>query len=116
MKGLTNKQRRLRKIRGRIRGGEHQPRLAVFRSNRHVYAQVIDDQKGVTLAAASEVDIAKTSKPMTKLDKAAEVGKTLAQRVMAKKIKRVVFDRRVYKFHGRVKAVAQAMREAGVQF
>ena len=94
------------------------PRLSVFRSSKHIYAQVIDDARGVTVAAASTIDC--ELKPQLKkgADKAAaaEVGKLLAKRAMAAGIKEVVFDRGGYLFHGRVKALADAAREGGLSF
>jgi large subunit ribosomal protein L18 len=94
------------------------PRLSVFRSGQNIYAQVIDDTKGVTLAAASTLDKDVKSKVKTGADKnaAAEVGKLLAQRATAAGVKEVVFDRGGYPFHGRVKALADAAREAGLSF
>ena len=106
-----NKEKRLKRIKSRIRGTKVRPRLVVFRSNRHMYAQLIDDAAGKTLAAASDTAI-----KGTKTSLAAEVGKVLADAAIKLKIKRVVFDRRVYKFHGRVKAVATAAREGGLKF
>jgi large subunit ribosomal protein L18 len=93
-------------------------RLSVFRSGQNIYAQVIDDTKGVTLAAASTLDKDVKSKIKTGADKnaAAEVGKLLAQRATAAGVKEVVFDRGGYPFHGRVKALADAAREAGLSF
>ena len=94
------------------------PRLSVFRSGQHIYAQVIDDTKGVTLAAASTLDKDVKGKVKTGADKtaAAEVGKLLAERATAAGIKEVVFDRGGYPFHGRVKALADAAREGGLKF
>lgn len=93
-------------------------RLAVFRSNKSIYGQVIDDEKGQTLAAASEKDLGKIGKGKkpTKSEKAKMVGEILAQRATKRGIKEVKFDRRGYKYHGRVKALAQGAREGGLQF
>lgn len=93
-------------------------RLAVFRSNKSIYGQVIDDEKGQTLAAASEKDLGKMSegKKPTKSEIAKMVGKILAQRATKRGIKEVKFDRRGYKYHGRVKALAEGAREGGLQF
>ena len=94
------------------------PRLSVFRSGRHIYAQVISDDKGETLAAASTIDKdlrMKVSTGATK-DAAGEVGKLIASRAIAAGIKEVVFDRGGYRFHGRVKALADAVRESGLSF
>ena len=91
------------------------PRLSVFRSNKNIYAQVIDDTKGVTLAAASTLDESAAAKGANK-DAAAAVGKLIAERAKAAGVKAVVFDRGAYLFHGRVKALADAAREGGLQF
>lgn len=100
-----------KKSRGRLR-------LSVFRSGRHIYAQVIDDTKGATLAAASSLEKDLRSSLKTGADKAAatEVGKLLAERARAAGVEDVVFDRGAYKFHGRVKALADAAREGGLKF
>lgn len=90
-----------------IKGDAARPRLAVFRSNRHIYGQMIDDQKGVTVAAA---------RGTAKLEGARMAGKMLAEKALKLKIKQAVFDRRGYKFHGRVKALADAAREGGLKF
>ena len=91
------------------------PRLSVFRSSKNIYAQIIDDAQGVTLAAASslEADVGKTGADK---DAAAKVGALVAQRAMEKGVKDVVFDRGSYLYHGRVKALADAAREAGLNF
>jgi large subunit ribosomal protein L18 len=104
------------RIRLRVRGSEERPRLAVFRSLKHIYAQVIDDRKGHTLASASSGG--KTSREANggNLAGAKQVGKLIAQRAQAKGIKKVVFDRGGYLYHGRVKALADAAREAGLEF
>lgn len=91
-------------------------RLAVFRSNKHIYAQIIDDEKGHTLVSASDLKDLKTSQKMTKTEKAKEVGKILAQKALEAKVKDVFFDRRKYKYHGRVKALAEGAREGGLNF
>ncbi len=93
-------------------------RLSVFRSGKHIYAQVIDDRRGVTLAAASSVDRNLKGKLGVTANKeaAAEVGKLIAERALAAGIKEVVFDRGGYKYHGRVKALADKAREAGLSF
>ncbi len=109
---------RHRRIRRRLRGVADRPRLAVFRSLRHTYAQVIDDSAGVTLASAStleqEVRSQRDSKP--KVDVSRVVGDLVAKRSVEKGITRVVFDRGGYKYHGRVKALADAAREGGLEF
>ena len=94
------------------------PRLSVFRSGKHIYAQVIDDRKGATLAAASSLDEGVKARLKSGADKAAaaEVGKLIAERAIAAGVKEVVFDRGGYMFHGRVAALANAAREGGLSF
>jgi len=111
--------RRQRRLRAQIRRKAiGRPRLTVFRSSRHIYAQVIDDAKGATVAAASTVDKGLQGKLKTGADIAAakEVGKLIAERAAAAGVKEVVFDRGAYMFHGRVKALADAAREGGLKF
>ena len=115
--------KRLRKVRhirlrNKISGTPDRPRLAVFRSLRHIYAQVIDDTTGRTLASASSADaIKEAGGPIVpKIDASTAVGKLVAARAMAEGITQVVFDRGGCKFHGRVKALAEATREAGLKF
>ena len=106
---------RHRRVRAKVKGTEKRPRLCVFRSNQHIYAQLIDDNKGKTLAAVSDLDLkAKTKK--TKTDLAKEVGKLIAKKAAAKKIETAVFDRAGYKYHGRVKALAEGAKEGGLKF
>lgn len=118
----TSKQlqeRRKNRIRSRLRRkSSDQPRLSVFRSGKHIYAQVIDDSRGVTLAAASSIDGSLKAKLKNGADKAAaaEVGKLVAERAKAAGVNEVVFDRGSYLFHGRVKALADAAREGGLAF
>lgn len=107
--------RRHRRVRKRLSGAAHRPRLAVFRSNRYIYAQVIDDSSGTTLAAASSQEPELRERTLT-VPTASAVGKLLAERAAAAGVERVVFDRGGYAFHGRVKALAQAAREAGLDF
>lgn len=94
------------------------PRLNVFRSSKHIFAQVIDDSNGHTLAAASTLDagIRSQAKELTKVEEAKRVGKLIAERAQAAGIKKVVFDRGSFRYHGRVKALADASREAGLEF
>ena len=91
-------------------------RLTVFRSSKHIYAQVIDDQKGATVAAASSIEKDMRSKTGANVDAAKAVGKLVAQRAIEKGVKSVVFDRGGYLYHGRIKALADAAREGGLQF
>ena len=103
------------RIRKRVQGTEARPRLTVFRSVAHIYAQVIDDVKGVTLVSASSVDkAAKTNGGNVAAAKT--IGKLVAERAKEKGIKSVVFDRGGYQYHGRIKALADAAREAGLEF
>ena len=106
---VRSKLRARRKV--RVAAGER-PRLSVFRSSKHIYAQIIDDASGITLAAASSSAV----KTGTKTDTAAAVGKALAEAAAAKGVKQVVFDRGQYRYHGRVKALADAAREGGLDF
>jgi large subunit ribosomal protein L18 len=100
--------------RARIFGTSERPRLSVFRSNRHIYAQIIDDTKGVTLVSASDFQISKIKG--TKQEIARAVGRLVGEKAMKKKIKKVVFDRGKFRYHGRVKALAEGAREAGLIF
>lgn len=109
---------RHKRIRKKIFGTPERPRLSVFRSEKHIYAQIIDDTKGITLAAASTTEkVLREKLPKTwNIEAAKEVGKLIAERALAKGIKEVVFDRGGFKYHGRVKALAEAAREAGLKF
>jgi len=91
-------------------------RLAVFRSNKYIYAQIIDDEKGHTLVAASDLADLRHLRNLSNLEKAKEVGKILAKKALEKRIEYVWFDRRKYKYHGRVKALAEGAREGGLKF
>jgi len=106
------------RIRKHLVGGSVRPRLAVFRSNKHIYAQIIDDSKGTTLTAASTLDAEakKDLKNGGNIAAAKTVGKLVAERAKAKGIAAVLFDRGGYIYHGRVKALAEAAREAGLKF
>ena len=108
------RQRRHRRVRGKIFGSVERPRLVVFRSNRGIEAQLVDDLEGKTLAAASWLNL--KSFKGSKTDQAAEVGKLLAQRATGAGVSDVVFDRGAYKYHGRVKALADGAREGGLKF
>ena len=117
MSQLTTRQRRERRhkrVRKDVFGTAERPRLVVFRSNRGIAAQLVDDAEGKTLAAASWLD--KRSAKGAKTDQAAEVGKLLAANAKKAGIERVIFDRGGYLYHGRVKALADAAREGGLQF
>ena len=109
--------RRRRRVRTALRGrAAGKPRLSVHRSGRHIYAQVIDDAAGVTLASASTLDKDVKGKAGATKDGAAAVGKTLAERARKAGVSQVVFDRGGFLFHGRVKALADAAREGGLEF
>ena len=110
--------RRHRHIRKRVVGTPVRPRLNVFRSLNHIYAQVIDDSAGLTLASASTLDheVRDQVVGLKKTEQASVVGRIVAERAVAKGVEKVVFDRGGYKYHGRVKALAEAAREAGLEF
>jgi len=112
------RKRKHQRVRKKIKGTAERPRLNVFRSLKHIYAQIIDDSQGVTLVAASTLDEALKGKIEYGGNKeaAAEVGKLIAQKALDKGIKKVVFDRGGYLYHGRVKELAEAAREAGLEF
>jgi len=114
-KNKARKKRHLR-IRKRLFGTAARPRLNVFRSSKHIYAQLIDDSKGVTLASASSLDKELGLKNGANVEAAAAVGTLIAKRALEKGMTEVVFDRGGYLYHGRVKALAEAAREAGLQF
>ncbi len=110
--------RRHRRVRLNVHGTPERPRLNVFRSLEEIYVQVIDDQAGVTLASASTIDhdLREKVKGLNKTDQAKAVGKLVAERAKGKGIEKVVFDRGGYRYMGRVKALAEAAREAGLDF
>jgi len=109
--------RRHRRVRAKIKGTERVPRLCVFRSNKHIWCQLIDDTKGHTILSASDIELEeKERKGKSKSELAYQVGKLIAEKALKKKIERIVFDRGGYKYHGRVKAVAEGAREGGLKF
>ncbi|MFQ6057766.1 MAG: 50S ribosomal protein L18 [Anaerolineae bacterium] len=110
--------RRHLRVRKRVHGTPQRPRLNVFRSLRHIYAQIIDDTRGHTLVAASTLDPALRGRlnGLAKAERAKLVGELIAQRALERGIKQVVFDKGGYLYHGRVKALAEAAREAGLEF
>lgn len=115
-KNQTRQQRHVR-VRKRAIGTSERPRLNVYRSNLHIYAQVIDDSKGHTLAFASTLDGSlKDSKDGANVDGAVAVGRLVAERALAAGVAKVVFDRGGYLYHGRIKALADAAREGGLDF
>ena len=105
-----------KRIRTKIAGSAERPRLAVFRSVNHIYAQLIDDAKGVTLASASTTEPAWRGRTGGNIAAAKEIGKAIADRAKEKGIKSVVFDRGGYIYHGRVRSLAEAARETGLEF
>ena len=109
-----SRKKRHRAIRKRIEGNPERPRLAVFRSTRHIYAQVIDDLAQKTLVSTSDVDAEKGAGK--KKDRAKQVGAAIAKKCLEKGIDKVVFDRAGYKYHGRISALADGAREAGLKF
>jgi large subunit ribosomal protein L18 len=114
---LARKKRQVR-VRRKVTGSAERPRLCVFRSSRHIYAQIIEDVAGKTLVAASTVVKASADsvKHSGNVEAARQVGKEIAEKALAKDIKQVVFDRNGFLYHGRVKALADAAREAGLTF
>jgi large subunit ribosomal protein L18 len=110
------RQKRHARVRAKLFGTAERPRLNVYRSNQHIYAQVIDDINGVTLVSASTLDNELTLESKGNAEAATQVGSLVAKRAVEKGIKEVVFDRGGYLYHGRVKALAEAAREAGLEF
>ena len=110
------RQRRKVRVRKKVRGTDQRPRICVFRSNKHIYAQLIDDNNGTTIAAASSRQKDITAQKAPKIDKSKMVGEALAKKAVELGVKKVVFDRSGYIYHGRVKAVAEGAREAGLEF
>ena len=111
-------QRRKTRIRGRVSGSEGRPRLSVYRTANHIYAQLVNDESGTTLVAASTLSAELKSQDghSGNIDAAKAVGKLIAQKALAAKFGHVVFDRNGFLYHGRVKALAEAAREAGLDF
>ncbi len=115
---LVGRERRKLRIRQKISGTSEKPRLSVFRSAKHIYAQVVDDVAGKTVAHASTLsrEVRGEANEAKKLDAAKKVGQAIAKALLAKGISKVVFDRNGYLYHGRVRALADAAREAGLKF
>jgi len=121
---IQRRLRRHRRIRAKISGTAQVPRLCVFRSNRHIYCQLINDQEGKTILSASDHELKKSDilkgkkgkKSLTKTEIAYQVGKLIAKKAKEKNIERVVFDRGGFVYHGRVKALAEGAREGGLKF
>lgn len=121
MAGRTSRELRIRRhqrLRKRVEGTTGRPRLSVFRSNNHIYAQVIDDSTQRTLAAAATTEKAQRedANGKTKIAEAQQIGKLVAERALSAGVKQVVFDRGGFRYHGRIKALADAAREAGLSF
>ncbi|MFC3885308.1 50S ribosomal protein L18 [Bacillus songklensis] len=114
-KNAVRKKRHAR-VRAKLSGTAVRPRLNVYRSNKHIYAQIIDDVNSVTIASASTMDKELSFEGTGNVDAAQKVGELVAKRAIEKGVKEVVFDRGGYLYHGRVKALADAAREAGLQF
>lgn len=114
----SRRQRRKRTIRNNVLGTPTRPRLSVFRSSKHIYAQVIDDMSGHTLVSASSLEkgFREGEEHLEKIEQARQIGKVLAQRVQEKGIDKIVFDRNGFIYHGRVAAVADGAREGGLKF
>ena len=115
---LVSSRKRARRVRYQVKSYGERPRLTVFRSNRHIYAQIVDDRKGVTLVQASTMDKEfrrKTTDPFT-IETASQVGKRLAEKAKELNISKVVFDRGSYLYHGKVRALADGARDGGLDF
>ncbi len=112
----TNRRHIHERIRKKMQGSAERPRLNVYRSLNHIYVQIIDDLSGKTLVAASTAEGKKAERSGGNVAAAKSLGKTIAERAQAKGVSKVVFDRGGYIYHGRVKALAEAAREAGLQF
>lgn len=111
------RKKRHQRIREKVRGTAEKPRLCVFRSNKHIYAQLIDDDNNVTLASATDLELKGKKKKSSKRTKASfEVGKLIAKKAKEMDIEKVVFDRAGYTYHGRVKSLAEGAREGGLKF
>jgi large subunit ribosomal protein L18 len=117
-KTIKIREKREKRVRGKIAGTQEKPRLSVFRSDRHIYAQAINDVQGTTLATASTLskDLTQSIKGKKKTDVAREVGKLIATRLQTLGVDKIVFDRGRFLYHGRVKALADGARENGLKF
>jgi large subunit ribosomal protein L18 len=113
-KQIATKERRKKRVKAKVRGNTDRPRLSVFRSNRGFYLQIIDDAKGITLVSAHSREL--KSKDGNNIKQAIKLGELLGKKAIEKKIKKVVFDKSAYRYHGRVKAIADAARQAGLEF
>lgn len=114
---LTQRQKRQRRVRKKVLGSTERPRLCIFRSAKHIYVQAIDDTTGATIASASSLDKEYSAPDVKgKIPKAQVIGALIAKRLLAKDYKQVVFDRNGFLYHGRIKAVAEGARKAGLEF
>ncbi len=111
----TIRERRIGRIRSKIHGTKERPRLSIFRSNQHIHLQLINDDEGKTLISLSSLGLKGHGKGMKKSDQAAELGKTLAEKAKAAGITAAILDRGSYRYHGRVKAIAEAARKTGLK-
>lgn len=116
MKRNTSKQRREKRVRQKVQGTKECPRLSVFRSNASIYAQLIDDEEGMTLIGVTDRMLEKQEEKKGKTNQARAIGMLLAKKAAEKNITKVVFDRGSYAYHGRVKALAEGAREGGLLF
>jgi len=121
MKKINKKEKRAirhHRLRAKIKGNKERPRLSVYRSLKHIYAQIIDDEKGETLVTASDFEIKneKDNQKITKQEIAQKVGELIAKKAEEKGIKKVVFDRGGFKYHGRIKMLAEKAKEGGLEF
>jgi large subunit ribosomal protein L18 len=112
----SRQKKRHQRVRGKVVGSPERPRLAVYRSNKHMFAQLIDDSRGATLVAASTLEAALVSGSTSNCEAAKKVGEVIAERAKAHGVTKVVFDRGGFQYHGRVAALAEAAREAGLEF
>lgn len=112
---MNNKIQRQRRIRGKIQGTKNRPRLTIFRSNLYIYGQLIDDESKKTILGVSEKQLSLKEK-LSKLEKAKQLGQFLAKKALEKKISSIIFDKGSYSYHGRVKALAEGVREGGLKF
>ena len=115
-KKRLNKQRRHKRVRATIKGTSERPRVSVFKSNKHVFVQFIDDEAGKTVLSSKVVANKKSKIRGTKTDKATKIGEMLAEKAKEAGIKEVVFDRGGFEYHGRIKAVADGLRKGGIKF
>lgn len=114
----TKKEKRITRklrIKSKVSGTAARPRLSVFRSNTHIYGQIVDDEKGITLVSVSDLKLSKKDK-VTKTQVAEQIGEELAKKALVKKIKKVTFDRNGFVYHGRIKAIAEGARKGGLEF